>query len=99
MSFAKLYIQSKDKADILDLVRSAINAEIVKLELASQLSNNRLMPFEQKYNITSDYFIVNMASEDLEGGDDEYITWAGEYKLKQRLEDKLYKLKKIDYVN
>ena len=33
-----------------------------------------------------------MAAEDLEGGDDEYITWAGEYQLMQRLEQKLGQL-------
>jgi len=38
-----------------------------------------------------------MAAEDLEGGDDEYVRWAGEYKLIQRLQEKLLKLQEISY--
>lgn len=93
-----LYIKSK-KADknVLPLVKSAIEAEITRLELALDIANKRLIPFEKKYNIVSDDFISRMSAEDLEGGDDEYITWAGEYKLKQRLEDKLKQLREIEY--
>jgi len=90
MSFAKLHIESNQKNDeIFEIIKSAIDEKIVKLELAKQIYDNRLLPFEKKYNMTSDYFISNITAEDLEGGDDEYITWAGEYKLKQRLDDKL----------
>jgi len=38
-----------------------------------------------------------MAAEDLEGGDDEYVRWAGEYKLIQRLQERLLKLQEISY--
>jgi len=38
-----------------------------------------------------------MAVEDLEGGDDEYVRWAGEYKLIQRLQEKLQQLLEIEY--
>jgi hypothetical protein len=38
-----------------------------------------------------------MTAEDLDGKDDEYVHWAGEYKLMQRLQDKLRKLQEISY--
>jgi hypothetical protein len=38
-----------------------------------------------------------MAAEDLKGGDDEYVRWAGEYKLMQRLQEKLRQLQEINY--
>ncbi len=57
----------------------------------------RLAPFEEKYGVTSDHFITEMTAEDLDGQDDEYISWAGEYKLMQRLQEKLQKLREIDY--
>jgi hypothetical protein len=41
--------------------------------------------------------IAEMTAEDLEGKDDEYVHWAGEYKLTQRLQDKLRKLQEISY--
>jgi hypothetical protein len=54
---------------------------------------------EKKYNVNSEYFISNMATEDLEGGDNEYVDWAGEYQLKQRLEEKLDWLQEIEYAD
>lgn len=40
-----------------------------------------------------------MTAEDLQGGDDEYVQWAGEYKLMQRLEQKLAQLKDLRFDN
>lgn len=95
-----LYIKSKKKADnILPLIKSAIEAEIARLELGLEMANKRLSAFEKKYNVTSQYFISNLAADDLEGGDDEYVTWAGEYKLKERLNVKLRQLREIEYDN
>jgi hypothetical protein len=56
-----------------------------------------LAPFEERYDVTSEHFITEMAAEDLEGGDDEYVCWAGEYQLMQRLQDKLQRLQEIKY--
>jgi len=33
----------------------------------------------------------------LENGDDEYISWAGEYKLMLRLKEKLNKLREVSF--
>lgn len=81
------------------LVQSAVRAEIAKLELAVEMARKRLGPFEQKYGVTSDRFAAAMTAEDLDGGDDEYVCWAGEYKLLQRLQAKLTQLKAIRYVD
>jgi hypothetical protein len=82
---------------VLSLVRSAIEGEVARLELALKLARERLVPFEQKYGVTSEHFISKTAAEDLEGGDDEYVGWAGEYKLMQRLQEKLRQLQEINY--
>lgn len=93
-----IYVEpAQDANEVLSLVRSAIEGEIKRLELALTLAEERLVPFEKKYGVTSEHFIANMAAEDLESGDDEYIHWAGEYKLRQRLRDKLKKLQEIRY--
>ena len=93
-----LYIKSDQQANgILHLVRSTIEAEITKLELALEMADKRLRPFEDKYHVTSDYFMAHLAAEDLEGDDDEYVSWAGEYKLKQKLLQDLQELRKIEY--
>jgi len=93
-----IYVEPTQKAsEVLPLVRSAIEGEIARLELALKLAMERLIPFEQKYGVTSAHFISEMAAEDLEGGDDEYVRWAGEYKLMQRLQEKLRRLQEINY--
>jgi hypothetical protein len=75
------------------LAKSAIDSEIARLELALMSARKRLLSFESKYNVTPDHFIVAMTAEDLEGGDDEYVQWAGEYRLWQRLQQKLDQLR------
>ncbi len=83
--------------DILNLVKSAIEAEITRLELGLEMAEKRLSPFEKKYNVASEYFISHLKAEDLDGGDADYVSWAGEYKLKQRLEKKLQQLRELQY--
>lgn len=93
-----LYIESTPEAPpVYHLVRSAIDGEIKRLELALALARKRLEPFERKYGVTSSYFVEEMAAEDLAGHDDEYVQWAGEYALMQRLQQKLRQLREIDY--
>lgn len=95
---ATIYIKSKSsRKTLLPLVRAAIEGEIARMELAIEMANKRLRPFEEKYNVTSDYFISSMTAEDLEGRDEEYVSWAGEYQLKQRLQTKLKQLREIVY--
>ena len=93
-----IYIEPVRKtAEVLYLVQSAIKSEVTRLELALRLARGRLAPFEQEYGVASEYFISEMAAEDLKGGDDEYVRWAGEYKLMQRLQEKLRQLREINY--
>lgn len=54
---------------------------------------SRLLLFEHKYGVSSEYFIAEMAAEDLEDGDEEYVQWAGEGQLMQRLQEKLDSLR------
>lgn len=93
-----IYIEPVQKAsEVLHLVRSAIESEIVRLELALEMAKKRLASFEERYGVTSEHFIAEMAAEDLEGGDDEYVQWAGEYWLMRDLEEKLAQLKELQY--
>jgi len=93
-----LYVEPMDRAQqVLPLVRAAVNSEIVRLELALKLAHERLLPFERKYGVSSEHFITAMAAEDLDGGDDEYVQWAGEFQLTERLEEKLTRLREVQY--
>lgn len=93
-----IHITANGETDqLLQLVRSAIEGEIAKLELGLELAQKRLLPFEQKYGVSSDHFAAEMTAEDLTGGDDEYVRWAGEYRLMERLQTKLRRLQEVEY--
>ncbi|NOX62383.1 MAG: hypothetical protein GXP42_10650 [Chloroflexi bacterium] len=93
-----LYLEPTKQAEkTLPLVRSAIEAEIARLELALEMAQKRLAEFEQRYAVSSEEFMQSMTAEDLNGGDDEYVQWAGEYLLMQRLREKLARLREIEY--
>jgi hypothetical protein len=68
-----LYIEPiHESGEILQLVRSAIESEVAKLELALKMAVKRLAPFEEKYGVTSEYFLAAMTAEDLEGKDADF---------------------------
>ena len=92
-----LYIESESVIETQQLLRSAIKGETSRLKLALDAAHQRLLPFEEKYEIASVQFIEKMAAEDLEGGDLEYVEWAGEYRLMERLAHKLKALGNIKY--
>ncbi len=94
---SKLQIIS-DRADIADIVKSAISAEIKKLEIGLNRTNREIKQFEDEYKISSEAFIKEFSAEDLKGGDEEYIRWAGELKLRDKILEELEKLKDIEYV-
>lgn len=97
---AVLSIHNKDENsdNILHLVHKTIDSEINRLNVAIGIAKQKLKVYEDKYKVSSDYFIESMTAEDLEGGDDEYICWMGEFKLYQKLLNKLTLLQNIDYV-
>jgi len=64
-------IQSDAEENALDLVRSAIAAEVNRLELGIRTTERRIHVFEDRYSITSDVFLRDLFAEDLAGGDQE----------------------------
>jgi hypothetical protein len=89
---------SSNANNVLHLVHSTIDAEVSRLQLAIQLAKQKLAVYENKYRVSSEYFMDSMTAEDLAGGDDEYIGWMGEFKLYQKLLAKQKTLQNIDYV-
>lgn len=83
---------------VQNLVRAAIDSEIKNLKRSINKTNKLLKEFETKYQVSSDFFLSNWTAEDLEGRDDEYVSWAGEIKIKQKLVNALQKLEGIEYV-
>lgn len=92
-----IYMDTGKHSDTQQLVKSAIDGEIIRLEMALEAAQRRLLVFEEKYGTTSEKFMMTLAAEDLEGQDDEYVQWAGEYQLWQRLQEKVNRLQGIEY--
>lgn len=87
-----------DKEDVTDIIKLAISSEIKRLEIGLNRTNNEIRKFEEKYNVSSEIFSKKFTAEDLTGGDDEYIRWTGELKIRDRILEELDKLKDIEYV-
>lgn len=73
----------------LQTLVQAVDVYKRQLEGSIRRTKDHLRRFEQRYQVTTDYFLNEMAAEDLTGGDWEYIEWAGEAKLLQGLETEL----------
>ena len=76
----------------------ALETEKLRLNYSMKLAKRRLSRFEKKYRVTSKEFIEEWSAEDLEGKDLEYVEWAGEYNLTERLDERLNALKSIKHV-
>jgi len=95
---SKLRIIS-DKEDISNIIRSAISAEIKRMKIGLNKTNREIKNFEDKYKISSATFLKQYTAEDLKGGDEEYIRWAGELKILEGIQEDLEKLRNIEDVS
>ena len=95
MSKLKVIYSGEDESSV---VKSAIEAEIRRLEIGLNKTDKEIKKFEEKYSVTSRVFLERLSAEDLKGGDRDYIQWSGELKIRERILDALKKLKDIEYV-
>ena len=89
---------SPDVEIVQNLIKGAIESEIKNLQRSLEKTNKLLQEFETKYQISSEFFLSNWTAENLSGEDDEYVSWAGEIKIKEKLINALQKLDTIEYV-
>jgi cell division septum initiation protein DivIVA len=95
----RLQIQSDSQESALDIIRSAIVAETSRLELGMRATERHIRVFEDRYRVASEDFLRDFAAEDLADGDREYVCWAGELKLRERIASQLETLKGIQYAS
>ena len=94
----KLQIQSDTKDGVIDIIRAAISSEIKRLEIGLYKTNKQIEKYETEYNVTSEVFQKEFSAEDMRKGDQEYIEWTGELKIREKITADLKKLKEIEYV-
>jgi len=88
-----------DQKDMPEIIRSAILAEVKRLEVGLKKTEKEIKAFEDKYKMSSEVFSTRLGAEDLSGGDEEYVKWEGELKVRQRIIEDLKRLKEIEYVS
>ena len=93
----KLRITS-DQQNVLPIIQSAIMAKVKRIEIGLRKTEQEIQKFETKYHIPSEQFMNDYTAEDLEAGDDEYVSWMGELKLRQAIWEELQLLQNIEYV-
>ncbi len=94
----RLKIQSDNKEKAVDMVKAAVVAEIQRMELGLERTNRQINRFEKRYGISSVAFQEQFAAEDLKKRDDEYVRWAGELAIRDRIEADLKQLKDVRFV-
>ena len=95
---SKLKIISEEK-DTAEMVKSAILTEIKRLEVALRRTEKEILKFEEEYRVPSEVFLRDFAAENLKGGEEDYVRWAGELQIRERIREDLRKLKDIEYVS
>lgn len=93
-----LHIKSDSDNEAIDIIKTAIDAEIKRLEMGLQKTERQISKFEDEYKISSEIFLKQFSAEDMKNGDAEYVAWAGELKIKERILKNITRLKEIQYV-
>lgn len=89
---------ASDHQRALPLIQSAISAKVKRIEIGLQKTEREIQKFETKYHISSQQFMDAYTADDLEGGDDDYVSWMGELKLRQAIWEELLLLQNVEYV-
>ncbi|HFE66020.1 MAG TPA: hypothetical protein ENJ93_02055 [Chloroflexi bacterium] len=92
----QMVIELKEKGGA-QTVLSAIELYKARLQTSIARTQRRLNQFEEKYGVATSDFLENMTAEDLEGGDMEYVEWAGEAKMMAGLQAELTELTDVRY--
>ncbi len=91
-------IKSDSNNDATDIIKTAIQAELKRLELGLLKTEKQIAKFEDEYKISSETFLKQFTAENMKNGDPEYIAWAGELKIKERILADINRLRAVQYV-
>jgi hypothetical protein len=84
----QMVIELPDRQGVQAVVQ-ALETYKARLRAGVEQTRHRLSEFEGHYGVSTEYFLGQMAAEDLSGGDLEYVEWAGEAQLLKGLESEL----------
>ena len=93
----KLQIQSDTKDGVIDIVSNRNFFEIKRLEIGLYKKTSKLKNMKIEYNVTSKVFQKEFRRR-YEKGDQEYIEWAEELKIRGENNGRSEKTKRKEYV-
>jgi hypothetical protein len=92
----QMVIELREKGGAQPILQ-AIESYKARLRASIKRTQRRLAQFEQRYGVDTAHFLQEMTAEDLEGGDLEYVEWAGEARLLEGLQEELIELEHARY--
>lgn len=87
----QMVIELRDRESAQTVIQ-ALDAYKTRLRSSIDRTKRHLAEFEARYGMATPRFLREAAAEDLNGGDTEYVEWAGEAKLLEGLESELREL-------
>lgn len=95
---AELTLISPHERQLKSLVETALQNELRLLEAGIRRTEHRLQQFEDHYNLSSAEFIRRYEQDELEETL-ELAEWIGEYRLLERLREKVDILREVRFAN
>ncbi len=93
-----LTLTSSGRRPLRPLVEAAIHNELRLLQAGIQRTEKRLAAFETQYSLSSAEFLRRYENDELAETLD-FAEWIGEYRLLERLRDKVETLQEIRFAN
>jgi hypothetical protein len=93
---SEMVIELQDREG-MHVVVQALESYKERLRSSVERTKRLLVKFEETYGVSTAHFLTHLAAEDLTGGDLEYVQWAGEAQLLNRLEAELKELENARY--
>jgi len=73
-----LVLASRDDAEV---VERALDNYLATLANSIERTRRKLREFEKRYQASTEHFLKHKTADDLQGGDLDYVEWAGEARL------------------
>jgi len=95
---AELRLISDYKRQLKPLVEAALKNELHLLEVGIKRTEQNLIEFEQKFNLSTHEFIDQYEKDKMEETLD-FAEWIGEHRMLERLKEKAETLRAIRFAN
>ena len=94
----ELRLVSNGKRALRPIVEAALHNEIRLLEVGLRRSQQRLQQFEAQYGLSTSQFIQRYENDEMKESL-EFAEWIGEYRISERLQEKIDTLSDIRFAN